>query len=335
MRLSTKIMIKRKPKTLNKYIILFVCSFFFISSVFAQSVSEDIQILSQFSKEAQLAAYRLVEADTAILPEAHSVLLNDNSNLKLVIQLITVLGQIGDASSIGPIIQAAQKNPDNTFIYQNALLTFANIPQTQDTYNFAAAQLNNERPRIMQRTALWYFAKHKDVRAKKWVNKFAIKNTNPDVQDAALVLAAALNDQRAKPIIVDMLRKKQKRGIESNLLLALTEFVKPDEFNRLTSMVDQNTRQYQSMLRRVKFKWGTAQEKSSMAKIMLKARFPEEKRKAIKYLLDQNKGEILKSFINDDKNLPMRAFVRGEIKRNNYKIIANERDVYFQKIKTK
>ena len=312
-----------------------ISSFFFISPVFAQSISDDIQALSEFGQEAQQAAWRLAEADTAILPEAHSVLLDNNSNLKLVIQLITVLGQIGDASSIGPIIQAAQKYPDNPFIHQNALQGFALMQQTPETYAFAAAQLNNDRPVIMQRTALWYFAKHKDQRARKWVNKFALKNSKPGTQDAALVLAAALNDQRVKPIIVGMLHQKNKFTIESNLLMALVELVKPDEFSSLTAMLNKNTRHYQSMLRRVKFKWSTAQEKSSMANTMLNSRFPEEKRKAIKYLLDQNKEEMLKSFINNDKNLPMRVFVRGEIKRNNYKIIANESNVTIQKIKIK
>lgn len=335
MRLCNKTIIYTKLKTQSKYICLFVSGFFFFSSAFAQSISDDIQALSEFSKEAQLAAYRLAEADITILAEAHSVLLDENSNVKLVMQLITVLGQIGDASSIDPIIQAAQKYPDNPFIHQNALQAFALMPQTQDTYNFAAAQLDNERPFIMQRTALWYFAKHKDVRAKKWLNKFAIKGSTPNIRDAALVLAAALDDQRAKPIIVSMLQQKQKPVIEKNLLMALVELVNPDEFSSLTSMVNQNTRHYQSMLRRVKFKWGTPQEKSSMINAMLNSRFPEEKRKAIKYLLDQNKGEILKPILQSDLNSPMKAFVRGEVKRNHYKIIENERDVILQKIKTK
>jgi hypothetical protein len=135
------------------------------------SISDDIQALSQFSQEAQQAGNRLVGKGEKILPETHKALLNKSSNLKLIMQLVTVLGQIGDPRSIGPIIKAAKMHPDNPFIYQNALRSFAFMTPTRETDAFAEDQLINDRPRIMQRMALYYLAMHKDRRARKWVDK--------------------------------------------------------------------------------------------------------------------------------------------------------------------
>lgn len=259
-------------------------------------IAADIQQLAEYSQEAKLAGLRLVDAGVAILPQAHAVLIDGNQPPKLLLQLATIVGEIGDPSSIGPLTTAARNHPENAYINHNALLGLARMSPTAEAIEFAEEVLTSDRPYHSKRTALYFFAAHKLPTGAVWASRTLADSNAAELKDAALYLQARLGDASAKDEIVSMLQEKPRNGIEYNLLRALGELVSVKEFVAATEQLNHASRTYQSALRLVRYNAGSAVERRAVAEEMLKSRYASEQREAIRFLLRSGDTQRLQPF---------------------------------------
>jgi hypothetical protein len=63
----------------------------------------------------------------------------------------------------------------------------------------------------------------------------------------------------------------------------------------------------------------------------MRSRSPIDIHNAVKYLLSNTNGELLKPYIKYDSNPGMKALIRNEAKQNHYRIIKKGNDVIFRK----
>lgn len=299
-------------------LIVFIC-FLLTSNSSLADISADIQALAQFSGDAKRAGYRLLNEGLAILPEAHSSITSSQSNLQQKMQLMTLLGEIGDASSVDYIITAAKQHPDNTYIQINALNALSILPQTPSSFNYAADHLRKPSSPQAQRSALWYFAKHKDSRALPWARKFSVVGADPRVRDAGLYSAAVLGDTSVKAEIAELLKSKPPFAKETNLLKALAHITNVQEFAQLTQKHNKQTEQYRSAERLVKFRQGSIDEKSKIAREILRMKSPMDIRMAVEYLVEQGASTELAPFMSEISQ-KKQILIKNTARKQGYKI---------------
>ena len=301
-----------------------------ISAVQGQAdTSSDIQALTEYSREAQRAALRLVDRGTSILPEAHRLLQDKEPQPpKLLLQLVTVVGEIGHPASIVPLIAVARNHPDNTYINHNALLELARMPPTSDAVAFANEVLASSRTFHAKRTALYFFATHKlsPTRARSSVKKAQVD----ELRDAELYLQARLGNVTAKTSIMKMLKQKPGKGIEYNLLSGLGEIVDAEEFISMTKNLDHNSYTYRSALRLAQLRTGPIAERSKLANKMLRSQIDTEQRTAVRYLLKSGDSNLLKKYFSEKRLSAMERVIRGEARRQGIQVIGGGKTVEFQ-----
>lgn len=108
-----------------------------------EGVAANIKALSQFDAEAKKAAYWLIRVGPPILHQAHEALMDPAATTELKMQLMVVLGEIGDQSSAVPIIAAAKTESANTMLLKDAFWALARIPQTDEAITYARERLED------------------------------------------------------------------------------------------------------------------------------------------------------------------------------------------------
>ncbi len=299
------------------------------------SVVEDIQQLSEYSQEAQKAAVRLFDAGPQTLSVAHPILDDADQPLKLIIQLITIVGEIGDPASVPHIVNASRNFPNNAHIVHNAFMVLARIPQTDDSLSFAQESLKPDRGLHAKRSALWFYAAHRDERGREAAEHILADSKAHDLHDTALLLLGRLGDNNAVEPITIMLRAGQTPGVEYNLMMALAEIAPVDKFVNVTSKLNTTSRTYHSALRRVRFNRAADSERLAVATEMLDSKFLEEKQVAIGYMVQSGNTQKLDRYIKPNmagKKHPMATVIQSVAMRQGYAIAIEADAVEFKKI---
>lgn len=308
-------------------------------------IRKDIQALSHFGSEARQAGYWLVRVGPAILPYAHKALHDPASNAKLKMQLMTVLGEIGDLSSTPHIIATAQTYQDNAYIYQNAFLALSKIPQTQQARAFADSLLSGNHSALSQRSALVWYAQHRDQSASHWARKYSEPTVSEELRYAALYLAARLNLEHTQANIKQELLFDSDRTRRRNLLRALAEVASVDDFKSIAkqSKIAQHLRRdYEIHLLACRFRHADGKNKLAIAKQLLEKRDPVYKREVIRYLIKQQLTEVLSNYLglNNRYGLssemvlqisPTAQLVFSEARRLGYQLKVSEDGLTLQK----
>ena len=176
----------------------------------AEGIKKNVAQLSSDGFAAKRAAGWLVIAGPDALPYMHAALLDTTSTVKLKYKLISMLGVIGDQSSIQPVLKTLQANPD--LVHKDVLLSLSHMPVTDEAFSFVEKQLINSNSNKMKQGALVYFAHEKESRARKWIDHYS-DTRDPELRLTVLYLAARLHDQRAK----DSIMQDGKRGTSIKL----------------------------------------------------------------------------------------------------------------------
>jgi hypothetical protein len=312
-------------------------------------IRKDIQALGHFGSEAKQARYWLVRVGAAILPYAHKALQDPASNTKLKMQLMTVLGEIGDVSSTAPIIATAQSDQDNAYVYKNAFLALSKIPQSQQARAFADSMLTGDRAAKSQRSALVWYAQHRDPSASHWASKFSEPGVSEELRYAALYLAARLNLEHTQAKIKHELQNDPDMTSRRNLLRALAEVASVDDYITIAKQagVDQQLRKYYELhLLACRFQRADTKHKPAFAKQLLEKRDSVYKREVIRYLIKQQQAGMLSNYLglNNRYGLspemvlqvsPTAQLVFSEARRLGYQLKISEDGLKLQKIVSK
>ncbi len=291
-------------------------------------IEEDIRALSHFSNKARSAGKRLITRGLEIIPQAHIALSDPQATVPLKMQLINVLGEIGEPSSVDVILEVANNTP-HRYLYQNALLALSRFEQTEDVVAFANKQLADENnDPVVLRSALAYYGQQPHEDAAQWVTKYAAPEVGLEVRFAALYLGGKLGMEQYKDDIVVLLNE----GVGSiprqyYLLEGLVELTTADEFRELTKDVKftgDNRRRIENYLQ---FRKGDMAKRIDFAKTMLKEDDVTQRLAAVKFLVDQKNAEALA-----DRWKAGDRFVHAAVKRAGYEIDIQDDHAELRKI---
>lgn len=289
-------------------------------------IEEDIAAMANYGAKARAAGQRLVERGVDTLSYAHAVVADPSSPFPQRMQLITVLGEIGDPDSADVIIDAAEENIHNRYLYQNALLALAKIEPDDDIIKFVNDQLVDEkRDPLMQRSALAYYAQQPTPEATQWVNKYAAANASPDVRYAALYLGGKLGMQSVKADIIELLKSGQNISREYYLLLGLTEITTLEEFNQIIKDLKLHSNNRTKALQYAELIKGTKEQRDQRAKELLAKGDNTQKRVAVEKLINEQNAEALA-----DNWKQGDGFVRAAVRRAGLEVHDDEHGAHFE-----
>lgn len=291
-------------------------------------IEQDIAALANYGNAARQAGARLVERGYDALNYLHTVLLDPNATFPQKMQLITVLGEIGETGSVEYILKVANESADNRYLYQNTLLALARFEQTDEVIEFVDKQLEQtNRDPLIQRSALAYYAQKPTIEATHWVDVYAAPDVHPDVRYAALYLGGTLGMDSVKDDIVDVLQSKQKNTREYYLLLGLAAITTPEEFSQLTDRLELNAENLAKAKQYNRFRKGDTTKKNELAKAFLEKGDIAQKRAAVDYLTDKQDAEALANSWNSGD-----SYVRSSLRRSGYEIEESDEGVQFKEL---
>jgi hypothetical protein len=277
-----------------------------------EGIKKNVEQLSSGGFAAKRAAGWLVLAGPEALPYMHDALLDASSTSRFKHKLISVLGVIGDQSSIQPVLKTL--HADSSFVHKDVFLSLSHMPVTNEAFAFVEKQLLNSNSTKIKQSALIYFALEKESRARKWIDQYS-DTTDPELRLAALYLAARLHDQRAKNSIIALLMDNPDRSDQGVLLRSLAELVSPDEFQGTIkkSEINQTTGDYYQALWLSEYRDAAGVEKVVAAQKLLQSEYLWDRREVVRYLIEHNRVDILEPFLLADPRveLPYMVEVQG------------------------
>jgi len=292
-----------------------------------KEIAADIAALSGSGSRQTRAALRLLERAPESLPALHRAVLSRGTNARDRGRLIALLLDLGDPRSVDVLLQAVRAHPQEPGLRTDALRALGELPQTAASFEFARQRLvdTQEVPRV-KRQALMYFAMQRDERGREWVEPFR-KEPDLDMRAAALYLAASLRDTTALEPITTLLADQPRDSNRYGLLLALTELVDPAEFVRRVDPAHRYGDEYDSALRIAELRSAPANERVALARRMLASEFPNERRIAMRALLERNALNELTPLLEQWWTVPahMRATVAAELYRGGYRLVERDR----------
>lgn len=296
-------------------------------------IAQDVMALSTSGRAANKAAYRLLARGAESLPALHAALLSPQSSARQRGQLIRLLSDLGDPSSVDIILRSLSVHSQEGLARVGVLRALAAIAQTPASFEFAMGLLQDpqEHPRV-RRQALVYFAQQRDRRARKWVEVF-MEDADPQLQASALYLAAMLGDQGVVSQITELLRKRPHSSYRYGLLLALAELVDPLEFEQQTETLRGHQQEYESALRLVRFRTGDAKTRSDLSHDMLMSRFPNERRTAMRDMVQRQAFGELTRYLDQWMFVParVRTTVVSELYRGGYRLVEAKRRLVIER----
>jgi HEAT repeat protein len=298
-----------------------------------KEVAADIAALSGSGSRQTKAALRLLERAPESLPSMHRAVLSPDTSARERGRLIALLLDLGDPRSVDVLLRIAHAYPNEPGLRIDVLRALGELPQTVESFQFAADTLAdpNRIPRV-RRQALMYFAMQREPRGRERAERFR-NDPDLDMRATALYLLASLGDVTAVDPIAKLLREQPKPSIRYGLLLALAKLVDPEEFEEQVGSVPPRGDEYDSALRIAMLRTAPQQDRVTLAREMLESEFPNERRIAMRALLDENALNQLTPLLSKWWRVPahVRASVAAEIYRGGYRIVEKDRRLEFEK----
>ncbi len=266
-----------------------------------QGIAANIAALATFGPAAKKAGYWLIRVGKPILPQAHAALAEPDATPELKMQLMIVLAEIGDVSSIPLIIGAAKTEPVNGMVLKDALQALARIPQTEESRAFAYGWLEDPERTSRQRiSAVAYFASHKDRQALSWSKAFSTPDTEPPLRALALYLAAMLGEKQQKDEIMKMLASTEDRALAHLLWRGLAEIASYEEFQQaVRELQPEDSWELKQMGQYVQFRNSKGREKLEIAETLLAAKTPLYSETAIGFLIGKKEFDTLATYFEE------------------------------------
>lgn len=107
-------------------------------------IERNLESLQHRGSGSRTAAAWLVNAGDRILPFAHPKLLDPASSDELTFSLVQVVGEIGDPSSIAPVIEVIRRDPDVLDLLKAGLYALAVMPPSDDSRDLVGELLGED-----------------------------------------------------------------------------------------------------------------------------------------------------------------------------------------------
>lgn len=285
------------------------------------SIEDDLYALSYYSVSAQRAGARLVERGIEILTQAHGVLSDPAAPLPQKLQLMTVLGEIGDAGSVQEIIELVNGSPKNISLQEYALVALPYFEESDEISEFVNQQLEDDSHHpVIIRNALGYYAEKPNTDAKQWVRKYTAFDTREEIRFAALYLGGTLGMDSVKSDIEILLQNKQRNTREYYLLMGFANVATMDEFNSLVSGLKLNKDNVKKVRAFLEFRLANTEEKKKLAPGLLNSKNVQLKQAVVKHLIDEKDADGLATNWQQGDGL-----VRAAVRRAGFTINKNEK----------
>ncbi len=292
-----------------------------------KEIAADIAALGASGSRQTRAALRLLERAPESLPALHRAVLSPDTDEAARGRLIALLLDLGDPRSVDVLLQAVRAHPQERGLRIDVLRALGELPPTEASFEFARRTLVDaqEIPRA-KRQALLYFAMQRDERGREWAERFR-NSPDLDLRAASLYLAASIGDTTALEPATTLLREQPRSSIRYGLLLALTELVDPAELVRRVEPEQRHGDAYDSALRIAKLRSAAPNERVALAREMIESPFPNERRIAMRALIERNALGELASLLEQWWFVPahVRATVAAELYRGGYRFVERDR----------
>jgi len=283
-------------------------------------LQRDLEALRQFHEPGKKAAARLVERGDEFLPQLHAALNAADTDDNQRIQLSTVLGQIGDASSVDALISMVRKVPDQGGVRQAVLDALAQLPPSAEASSFADAVLADEDESWrVRRKALVYFGQHRMEAARRWIDVYR-EDEQIEMRAGALYLAARLGDAAALQPLAEMLALPAPRSLRYALMLGIAELVDAENLTRRTPEWIRSSWEYDSARRYAEFRTADAARRSEMTTEMLNSKSLFERQEAARHIGTSGGPDELVKLIRSTIPPHVREVARHQLRRSGFRV---------------
>jgi len=290
----------------------------------APDVAQDIEALAQFHGPGKKAAARLAERGATILPELHAAMLDPDADPRKRMQLAVVVGQIGDASSVGPLVALARAAADQGGVRQAALDMLCELPVAPDAVELADELLGDaaESWRV-RRKALVYLGRQRVEAARHWVEVY---RADPEIElrAAALYVAARLGDGEALGPLVELLALPAPPALRYALMLGIAELNDADGFRRATPDWIRGSWEYRSALRWAEFRTAGEARRAELVRTMIASEALFERQEAARWLLEARGPQALAELAAEGIPPHVRAVARHRLRRAGFRVLTAE-----------
>jgi outer membrane murein-binding lipoprotein Lpp len=285
------------------------------------TIEQDVAALAGLHLPAKRAAARLAERGEAILPALHAALAAPATSAVQRLQIASVLGEIGDVSSTGPLIALAEAFPAHLGIRQEVLAMLAELPPSPQAAAFATRVLEDpEEPSLVRRKALVFFGVQRDDRGRRFATRHR-DDPDPEMRAAALFAAARLGDDSAGDAALAFLREPAPPSVRYALLLALAETATAEEIEVGAPEYLRASWEYRSAVRCARFREADAAGRDSLQPAMLASPSILERKLAAASVIERHGAEALGRLAGPGYPEAVRAAARHQLRASGYRVL--------------
>lgn len=262
-------------------------------------IHENLELLGESGSGFRRAAAWLVIAGPDALPLAHERLADPAISGEYTLRLMQVLGEIGDPSSVVPLIKAIRGNTDNRALLRAGLRALGLMPTSRAGYEFARELLHGDVSVDARQGALIYLASVRDERAEAVAQEYSAVTVEPDVRVAALLLAARLGQSRVEPSIIGLLETTEDRSRSEVLMRALGELTTPDELRAVESRfpLHRDRPYFKEVYLLVEFRHADGDRRVELARRLIEKGHPWDHREAVESLVEHGPTDVLIEYL--------------------------------------
>jgi len=264
-----------------------------------EGIQLDLERLERRDSDAGTAASWLVLAGDRILPYAHPKLLDPASSAELRFSLLQVVGEIGDPSSISPILEVIRLNLGTPGLLKAGFQALALTPPSDEARDLADELLQGNDSLAVRQQALVYLAAIRDPEASQIARRYSSVGVDPELRVVGLLLAARLGDDGVLPAILELLPVTRDRSYREVLLPALGELSDSASFTAFTTEHPdiagaESIRKIGNM---VAFRHTKGDEKIELAQQLIQSGNPWDRREAVAFLVEEDHPEVLARYL--------------------------------------
>jgi HEAT repeat protein len=240
-----------------------------------------------------------VIAGPDILPLAHERLADPAISGEHKFRLMQVLGEIGDPSSVEPMIDAVRGNTGNRAVLRSGLRALGLMPPSRAGFEFAQELLDGDYSADARQGALIYLASVRDQRAAAIAEEYSAATVEPGVRVAALLLAARLGQTEVKTSIVELLDTTEDRSQGEVLIRALGELTTPDELQAVASQLPlhRDRPYFREVSLLVEFRHAEGDRRVELARRLIEEGHPWDRREAVASLVEHGPTGVLIEYL--------------------------------------
>lgn len=298
-----------------------------------EGIQRNLELLDSRGSGSRTAAAWLVIAGKQILPSAHPMLTDPASSAELKFSLLQVVGEIGDPSSIPPVIENIRLNLDTPGLVKAGFQALALMPPSGEALDLVDDLLGGDYSMIARQQALVYLAAIRDPKAGPFALSYSASDVEPELRIVGLLLAARLGDDSVLPTIVDLLVATEERSHREVLLRALGELSNRESYAGFSAehpgVVGAESMRETGNL--VAFRHTEGDAKIELAQQLIQSGHPWDRREAVAFLVEENHSEVLARYLRLNPiyglpllatvvNSPMAVPILAQIRRMGYRV---------------